>query len=48
MTPFHTRSFRQDNPALMRAADKGRAEVVPVLLEAGADVNFQSKVGWLG
>ena len=48
MTPFHTRSFCQDNTALMRAADKGRAEVVPVLLEAGADVNFQTEVGWVG
>ena len=45
--PSHT-SCRQDWPALMRAANKGRAEVVPVLVEAGADVNFQSQVGWVG
>ena len=48
MTPLHTRSCRQDYSALMCAAIKGRAEVVPVLVEAGADVNFQEKVGWVG
>ena len=45
MAPLHTRACHQDYTALMCAADKGRAEVVPVLVEAGADVNFQNKVG---
>ena len=48
MTPLHTRSCCQGAPALVCAALKGRAEVVPVLLEAGADVNLQDpKVRWV-
>ena len=33
---------------MMLAAMKGRIEVVPRLLEAGADVNFAISVRWPG
>ena len=33
---------------MIAAAERGREEVVPMLLEAKANPNLKDKVGWLG